>query len=79
MTVVDEDGRIRIPDEARAEFGFVPGTEVEVAITRDGIELRHPIEYAELITDSETGKPVATSPDTFGDQLLYELIDAGRR
>ena len=62
QTTLDRYGRVVIPKEARDRAGLVPGSELEVVVTDDGLTLK-PIEEAPVILERDgvlvfTGEPL---------------------
>lgn len=79
MTVtIDATGRVLIPKSLRTAFGLTPGTKVDISTYGAGIQIIPEGRTARIIED-EHGHLVADTGEVFTDEMMYALIDAGRR
>lgn len=76
--VVDKMGRIVIPKALRDALGLTPGTQVDISVYGEGLQLVRGGRTATL-TRSPSGRLVATGDTEIDDETLMALIDAGRR
>jgi AbrB family looped-hinge helix DNA binding protein len=74
---VDSGGRVLIPKALRDALGVQPGTEVDISVYGGGIQIVPGGRTAQLV--EEDGVLVATSDTRLTDEVMYALIDAGRR
>lgn len=74
---IDSVGRIVIPKPLRDTLGLVPGSTVEISRYGAGLQLLPAGRTARLV--DESGALVATGSTTIDDQMIFGLIDAGRR
>lgn len=76
--VVDKMGRIVIPKAMRDSLGLTPGTQVDISVYGDGLQVVRGGRTATL-TRSRGGRLVAEGDTEVDDEMLLALIDAGRR
>lgn len=76
--VIDSSGRILLPKVFRDALGLVPGTTVDVSFAGSGVQLTPGGRTARLVT-AEDGQPAAQSDTPITDEILFSLIDSGRR
>ena len=76
-TTIDSAGRIVVPKALRDELGLVPGSKVDVSRYGAGLAVVPGGRTARLV--EEDGVLVATSDTVIDDEIVYRLIDAGRR
>ncbi|MDR0366265.1 MAG: AbrB/MazE/SpoVT family DNA-binding domain-containing protein [Bifidobacteriaceae bacterium] len=76
--VVDSMGRIVVPKPWRTALGLVPGAEVEISPYGHGLQVVPGGRTARVVQD-EHGDWVAESETVVTDDLMYALIDAGRK
>lgn len=74
---IDSVGRIVIPKALRDALGLVPGSSVEISRYGAGLQLVPGGRTARLV--EEGGVLVATGDTSIDDEVLFGLIDAGRR
>jgi len=74
---VDSVGRIVIPKPLRDSIGLVPGSTVEISAYGAGLQITQGGRTARIV--DEHGMPVATGQTVITDEILFGLIDAGRR
>jgi AbrB family looped-hinge helix DNA binding protein len=74
---VDAVGRIVLPKPLRDLLGLVPGTKVDVTQYGAGLTVIPHGRTARLV--EENGVLVATGTTVLTDEMMYALIDAGRR
>lgn len=74
---VDSAGRVMLPKALRESLGLTPGATVDVSRYGGGLHLVPHGRTARLV--EEHGVLVATSDTTIDDDILFGLIDAGRR
>ena len=76
--VIDSGGRVVLPKQLRDALGLTPGTRVDISAYGGGLRIVPGGRTARLERD-EDGRLVA-SPDTVvTDEMVFALIDAGRR
>jgi AbrB family looped-hinge helix DNA binding protein len=74
---VDAVGRIVIPKPLRDSVGLVPGSTVEISAYGACLQITPGGRTARIVY--EGGMPVATGETVITDEILFGLIDAGRR
>lgn len=74
---VDSVGRILIPKQLRDTLGLTPGTEVDISAYESGIAVLPGGRTARVV--EEDGKAVGDSTTRITDEIMYALIDAGRK
>ena len=74
----DSDGRLLLPKSLRDSTGLLPGTQVDVSVYGGGVQLTPGGRTARLERDAD-GRLVAVSDTVVTDDVLFALIDAGRR
>ncbi len=75
--VIDSVGRIVVPKPLRDALGLIPGSSVEVSRYGAGLQIIPSGRTARLV--EENGVLVATGDTTIDDEIVFGLIDAGRR
>ena len=75
--VVDSVGRIVVPKPLRDLLGLRPGSTVEISRYGAGLQLIPTSRTAQLVT--EDGVLVATGDTAIDDDVVFGLLDAGRR
>lgn len=75
--VVDSVGRIVVPKPLREVLGLQPGSTVEISRYGAGLQVVPASRTARL--EKENGVPVATGETTIDDEVVFGLLDAGRR
>ena len=76
-TTIDSVGRIVVPKALRDALGLVPGSTVDVSRYGAGLQLVPGGRTARLV--EEAGALVATGETVIDDDMVFDLIDAGRR
>ncbi|MEJ7630360.1 MAG: AbrB/MazE/SpoVT family DNA-binding domain-containing protein [Nocardioidaceae bacterium] len=76
-TTVDSVGRIVVPKPLRDALGLVAGSTVDVSRYGSGLHLVPTGRTARLV--DEVGVLVATGTTTIDDDVVFGLIDGGRR
>lgn len=74
---IDSAGRIVVPKSLRDALGLVPGSTLDISAYGAGLQLLPVGRTARLV--DEDGALVATGETTIDDDLVFALIDAGRR
>ena len=74
---IDSMGRIVVPKVLRDALGLTPGTKVDISRYGPGLTLVPSGRTARLI--EEDGRLVATGETVIDDEVIFGLIDAGRR
>jgi len=74
---IDSMGRIVVPKALRDALGLTPGTKVDISRYGPGLTLVPSGRTARLI--EEDGRLVATGETVIDDEVIFGLIDAGRR
>lgn len=74
---VDSVGRIVVPKPLRDALGLQPGSEVEISRYGAGLQLIPAGRTARVVV--EGGVPVATGETKIDDEVVFGLLDAGRR
>ncbi len=75
--VIDQAGRVVLPKAIRDALGLLPGTKVDISAYGAGVQLVPAGRTARLA--EEDGVLVATSETPVDDDVVFALIDAGRR
>ncbi|HLI39494.1 MAG TPA: AbrB/MazE/SpoVT family DNA-binding domain-containing protein [Streptosporangiaceae bacterium] len=75
--VVDSVGRIVVPKPLREAIGLRPGSAVEISRYGAGLQLIPASRTARL--EYEDGVLVAAGETTIDDEVVFGLLDAGRR
>jgi AbrB family looped-hinge helix DNA binding protein len=75
--VVDQAGRIVLPKSIRDALGLLPGTRVDVSPYGAGVQVIPAGRTARLI--EENGVLVSVGETPVDDDILFSLIDAGRK
>jgi AbrB family looped-hinge helix DNA binding protein len=74
---IDSVGRIVIPKPLRDALGLTPGSSVDISRYGAGLQLLPTGRTARLV--DEGGVLVATGDTTIDDDVVFGLIDTGRR
>lgn len=77
QTTIDSVGRIVVPKPLRDALGLVAGSTVDISRYGAGLQLVPTGRTAALV--DESGVLVATGSTTIDDDVVFGLIDAGRR
>ncbi len=75
--VIDQAGRIVLPKPIRDALGLLPGTRVDISAYGAGAQLVPAGRTARLI--EEDGVLVAAGETPVDDDVIFALIDAGRK
>lgn len=76
--VIDSGGRVVLPKQLRDALGLAPGTKVDISAYGGGIQITPGGRTARLRRD-EDGRLVATADTVVTDEMIFALIDSGRR
>ena len=74
---VDQAGRVLLPKPLRDALGLLPGTKVDISWYGAGVQIIPAGRTARLV--EEDGALVATGETQIDDEVVFNLIDAGRR
>ena len=74
---IDSVGRIVVPKPFRDALGLTPGTTVDISRYGAGLQLLPSGRTARLT--EESGVLVATGDTAIDDEIVFGLIDSGRR
>ena len=75
--VIDQAGRIVLPKPIRDALGLLPSTRVDISAYGAGVQIVPAGRTARLI--EEDGALVAAGETPVDDDVLFALIDAGRK
>jgi AbrB family looped-hinge helix DNA binding protein len=75
--VIDQAGRVVLPKAIRDALGLLPGTRVDISAYGAGAQLVPAGRTASLV--EEDGVLVAIGATPVDDDVVFALIDAGRR
>ena len=75
--VVDSVGRVVVPKPLRDALGLQAGSEVEISRYGAGLQLVPAGRTAQVVL--EGGVPVVTGDTKIDDDIVFGLLDAGRR
>ncbi|RFA14071.1 AbrB family transcriptional regulator [Subtercola boreus] len=75
---IDSGGRLLLPKSLRDALGLRPGSKVDVSPYGSGLQITPGGRTAKLQRD-EDGRLVAISDTVVSDDVMFALIDAGRR
>lgn len=71
-------GRVVVPKPLRDALGLIPGTVVDISRYGSGVQITPGGRTARLERDA-AGRLVARSDTVVTDEMMFALIDAGRR
>ncbi len=74
---IDSVGRILIPKQLREALGLTPGSEVDISPYGGGLAVLPGGRTARIV--EEDGKLVGDSSTVITDEIMYALIDSGRK
>lgn len=74
---IDSVGRVVVPKPLRDALGLAPGSTVDISRYGAGLQLVPTGRTARLV--NESGVLVATGETALDDDVVFGLIDAGRR
>lgn len=75
---IDSGGRVLLPKSIRDSLGLVPGSKVDVSPYGSGVQITPGGRTARLERDPD-GRLVARGETVVTDDLLFALIESGRR
>lgn len=75
---MDSVGRILVPKQLRDALGITPGSVVDISWYGSGVQITPGGRTATLEREAD-GRLVAAGDTPFDDDVLFALIDAGRR
>lgn len=75
--VIDQAGRVVLPKPIRDALGLLPGTKVDISPYGAGVQVVPAGRTARLI--EENGVLVAASETPIDDDVVFALIEAGRK
>lgn len=76
-TTLDSVGRIVVPKALRDALGLRPGSSVDISRYGNGLQVVPGGRTARLVTES--GVLVAAGTTEIDDEVVFQLIDSGRR
>ena len=74
---IDSVGRVVVPKPLRDALGLQPGSEVEISRYGAGLQLIPAGRSAQVVL--EGGVPVVAGDTRIDDEMVFGLLDAGRR
>ena len=74
---IDSVGRVVVPKPLRDALGLQPGSKVEISRYGAGLQLIPAGRTAQVVL--EGGVPVVTGDTRIDDEIVFGLLDAGRR
>jgi len=75
--IIDSAGRVVVPKPIRDALGLLPGTKVDISLYGAGVQLVPAGRTARLV--DEGGHLVAAGETPVDDDIVFALIDAGRK
>ena len=75
--VIDSSGRIVLPKQLRDALGLTPGTKVDISAYGGGLHVVPGGRTARLERDGD--RLVARADTVVTDEMMFALIDSGRR
>lgn len=76
--VIDSGGRIVLPKQLRDALGLVPGAKVDISAYGGGLQITPGGRTARIERDAN-GRLVAHADTEVTDEMMFALIDSGRR
>lgn len=76
--VIDSGGRIVLPKQLRDALGLTPGSRVDVSAYGGGLQITPGGRTARVERDVN-GRLVARADTEVSDEMMFALIDSGRR
>ncbi|MDR0594110.1 MAG: AbrB/MazE/SpoVT family DNA-binding domain-containing protein [Bifidobacteriaceae bacterium] len=76
--VIDSMGRVVVPKAWRVALGLTPGSEVDISPYGAGLQVLPGGRTARVVQDQH-GDLVARSDTVVTDEVMYALIDSGRK
>ncbi len=77
QTTIDSAGRVVVPKALRDELGLTPGSTIDISRYGAGLTLVPGGRTAQIV--EENGRLVASSETVVTDEMMFALIDAGRK
>lgn len=76
--VIDSGGRVVLPKHLRDSLGLTPGTTVDISPYGTGVQVTPGGRTARLKCEPD-GRLVSLGDAVVNDEMMYSLIDSGRR
>lgn len=76
--VIDSGGRVVLPKQLRDALGLTPGSTVDISAYGSGLQIVPGGRTARLERD-EDGRLIARADTVVTDEMMFALIDSGRR
>ncbi|MFV0458295.1 MAG: AbrB/MazE/SpoVT family DNA-binding domain-containing protein [Actinomycetales bacterium] len=76
--VIDSTGRVMLPKKLRDALGLAPGAKVDISVYGGGVHITPGGRTARLERD-QSGRLVSHGDAVVTDDMMYALIDSGRR
>ncbi|WP_102141921.1 AbrB/MazE/SpoVT family DNA-binding domain-containing protein [Mycobacterium hubeiense] len=76
--IIDSGGRVVLPKHLRDALGLTPGTKVDISAYGRGLQIVPGGRTARLERDAD-GRLVARADTVVTDEMMFALIDSGRR
>ncbi len=76
--VIDSGGRVVLPKHLRDALGLTPGSKVDVSAYGGGLQITPGGRTAQIEQDAN-GRLVAHADTEVTDEMMFALIDSGRR
>lgn len=75
---IDSGGRLLLPKALRDALGLTPGAKVDISVYGSGVQITPSGRTARLERDAG-GRLVSRGETAVTDEVMFALIDAGRR
>lgn len=76
--VIDSGGRVVLPKALRDALGLTPGSKVDISAYGGGLQITPGGRTARIDRDAN-GRLVAHAETAITDEMMFALIDSGRR
>lgn len=76
--VIDSGGRVVLPKQLRDALGLTPGAKVDISAYGAGLQITPGGRTARIERDAK-GRLVARADTEVTDEMMFALIDSGRR
>jgi len=76
--VIDSVGRVVLPKQLRDALGLMPGTKVDISRYGSGVQITPGGRTARLEREAD-GRLVSHGDTVVTDEMMYALMDSGRR